>query len=219
MEKYLKILGKCPLFFGIGEAELLHMLGCLRAKTEFFDKKCTVFAEGTRAKYIGIVLSGSVQMTQVDFYGNRSIFSIIGEGQVFAEAFACAEVEEMPVDVVANEPSEIMIIESARVMHSCERNCDFHRQLIFNLMKDLAKKTITFHNKIDVTSKRTTREKLIAYLMHEAKRAGSNSFEIPFDRQELADYLEVERSGLSSEIGKLKREGVLESNRKHFTLL
>ncbi len=219
MKKYLSVLKKCPLFCDIEEAELLHMLGCLRAKTEFFEKKCTVFSEGTRARYIGIVLSGSVQMTQVDFYGNRSILSVIGEGQVFAEAFACAEVEELPVAVVANEPSEIMIIESARVMHSCERNCDFHRRLIFNLLKDLAKKTITFHNKIDVTSKRTTREKLIAYLMHEAKRAGSNSFDIPFDRQELADYLAVERSGLSAEIGKLRREGVLESNRKHFTLM
>ncbi len=219
MKKYLAVLRKCPLFYGIEEAELVRMLGCLRAKTEFFDKKCTVFAEGTRAKYIGIVLSGSVQMTQVDFYGNRSILSVIDEGQVFAEAFACADVEEMPVDVVANEPSEIMIIESTRVMHSCENNCAFHRQLIFNLMRDLATKTIIFHNKIDVTSKRTTREKLIAYLMQEAKRAGSNSFDIPFDRQELADYLAVERSGLSSEIGKLKREGVLESHRKHFTLL
>ncbi len=219
MKKYLSVLSKCPLFCGIGEAELLRMLGCLGARTEFFDKKCTVFAEGTRAKHIGIVLSGSVQMIQVDFFGNRSILSVIGEGQVFAEAFACAEVEELPVAVVANEPSEIMLIESARVTHSCEKNCDFHRQLIFNLMKALATKTVIFHNKIDVTSKRTTREKLISYLMYEAKRAGSNSFDIPFDRQELADYLAVERSGLSAEIGKLKRAGVLESRRNHFTLL
>lgn len=219
MKKYLNILGKCPLFFGIGHDELLRMLVCLGAKAEFYDKKYTVFAEGSRAKYIGIVLSGSVQITQVDFYGNRSILSVIGAGQVFAEAFACAEVEEMPVSVVANEPSEIMIIECAHVLHTCENRCAFHRQLIFNLMKDLATKTITFHKKIDITSKRTTREKLMAYLMHEAKSAGGNSFDIPFDRQELADYLEVERSGLSAEISKLQKEGVLESRKKHFTLL
>lgn len=187
MKKYLNILGECPLFFGIGQDELLRMLVCLGAKAEFYDKKYTVFAEGSRAKYIGIVLSGSVQITQVDFYGNRSILSVIGAGQVFAEAFACAEVEEMPVSVVANEPSEIMIIECAHVLHTCENRCAFHRQLIFNLMKDLATKTIIFHKKIDITSKRTTREKLMAYLMHEAKSAGGNSFDIPFDRQELGN--------------------------------
>ena len=93
MKKYLNILGKCPLFFGIGQDELLRMLVCLGAKAEFYDKKYTVFAEGSRAKYLGIVLSGSVQITQVDFYGNRSILSVIGAGQVFAEAFACAEVD------------------------------------------------------------------------------------------------------------------------------
>ena len=219
MQQYLPILSRCPLFAEIGQENLIRMLTCLGAKTETFDKKYTIFAEGSPAKYIGIVLSGKVQMEQTDYYGNRSILSVIGPSDVFAEAFACAEVPSLPVSVVAAEACEIMYIDSCHILHTCENNCGFHRQLIFNLMRDLARKTIRFHERIDVTSKRTTRDKLLAYLAHCAKAACSDTFEIPFDRQGLADYLEVDRSGLSSEIGKLIKEGVILAERKKFTLL
>ena len=218
MKKYLEILKKCPLFEGIEDGDLLKMLVCLGAKTDFYDKKYTILSEETPAKYIGVVLSGSVQVSQVDYYGNRSILSVLVAGEVFAEAFACAEVGSMPVSVIANEPCEIMMIDSSHILHTCQNNCGFHQRLIFNLMKDLATKTILFHQRIEVTSKRTTRDKLLTYLMMQAKRAGNREFDIPFDRQELADYLEVERSGLSAEIGKLRREGVLDSEKKHFIL-
>ncbi len=195
------------------------MLNCLGAKIEFFDKKYTVMAEGNVARYIGIVLSGSVQIIQVDYYGNRSILGNVGQSGVFAEAFACAETPVLPVSVIAGEPSEIMLIDSAHILHTCSNNCGFHQQLIFNLMKDLAQKSILFHQKLEIVAKRTTKDKLMAYLMLEARRAGSNAFDIPFDRQELADYLEVDRSGLSAEISKLREQGVLESRKKHFELL
>ncbi|MBQ3488976.1 MAG: Crp/Fnr family transcriptional regulator [Clostridia bacterium] len=219
MKKYLHVLKKCPLFSDIEEEDLLRMLVCLGAKTEYFDKKYTVFQEGSPAKYIGIVLSGSVQIIQVDFDGNRSILGEVTASEVFAEAFACAEVSALPVSVIVNEPGEIMLINCSHILHTCSNNCGFHQQLIFNLMKDLALKTIFFHQRIEITSKRTTREKLMAYLHLQAKKANSLSFEIPFDRQELADFLEVERSGLSSEIGKLKKEGVIQAEKKRFTLL
>ena len=218
MKKYLKILKKCPLFAGIEDENLLRMLTCLGAKTEHFDKKYTVFAEGYPATYIGIVLSGSVQITQMDYDGNRSILSEIHAPEVFAEAFACAEVRALPVSAIANEPSEIMLIDCSHILHTCQNNCGFHQQLIFNLMKDLATKTILFHQRIEITSKRSTREKLMTYLSMQAKKANSRSFEIPFNRQELADYLEVDRSGLSAEIGKLKKEGVLDSQKNRFVL-
>ena len=219
MKKYLKILKNCALFENIAEEHLLRMLPCLGAKVEFFDKKYTIIAEGSRANFVGIVLSGSAHVLQVDYYGNRSILGSIESGQVFAEAFACAETEHIPVSVVASEPCEVMLIDCGHILHTCQNNCGFHGQLIYNLMKDLAKKTVMFHQRIEITSKRTTRERLMAYLMFCAKRAGSESFDIPFDRQELADYLEVDRSGLSAEISKLRAEGVLESNKKHFKLL
>ena len=219
MKKFLNILKKCPLFYGIDDDNLIKMLTCLGARIESFDKKYTIFAESAPAKYIGIVLSGSVQMIQIDYYGNRSILAEIDASHIFAEAFACAEVQTLPVSVIANDPCEVMFIECGHILHTCSNNCGFHQQLIFNLMKDLATKTIMFHQRIEITSKRSTREKLLTYLALQAKKCNSNSFYIPFDRQELADYLEVERSGLSAEIGKLKKEGILENQKNHFVLL
>ena len=219
MKKYLDILKKCPLFAGIEEEPLLRMLVCLGAKVEFFDKKYTILSEGTPAKYIGIVLSGSIQIVRIDYYGNRSILSENGAGEVFGEAFACAEVPSIPVTILANEPCEIMLIDCSHILHTCENNCGFHQQLIYNLMRDLATKTLLLHQKLEITSKRSTREKLLTYLMFQAQKAGKNRFAIPFDRQELADYLDVDRSGLSAEISKLRKEGVLESDKNEFVLL
>ncbi len=218
MKKYLEILKKCPLFYGIDEADLPVMLNCLGAKVETFDKKYTVMSEGSAAKYIGIVLSGSVQIQRTDYYGNRSILGIANEGEVFGEAFACSDTERLPVAVVAIKMSEIMLIDSTHILHTCKNNCSFHNSLIFNLMKDIASKTVMIHQKMEVVSKRSTREKLLSYLSMTAKNKGCPSFSIPFDRQELADFLEVDRSGLSSEIGKLKKEGILESKKNHFQL-
>jgi len=219
MKKYLETLKKCPLFSTIAEDDLLRMLTCLDAKVDFYDKKYTVLTEGKPARLIGIVLSGSVQIIQVDYYGNRSIISTLGQSEVFAEAFACAEVQSLPVSVIANEPSEIMLIDSRHILHTCENGCGFHHQLIYNLMKDLATKTIVFHQKVEITSKRTTRDKLMTYLMQLAKKTGSSTFDIPYDRQELADFLEVDRSGLSAEISKMRKEGIIECQKNHFELL
>ena len=219
MKNYLKILKKCPLFENIEEKDLLVMLHCLGSKVVQFDKKYTIFAEGSPARYIGILLSGSAQVVQIDYYGNRSILTELSPTEVFAEAFACAEVKEIPISVIANEPCEVMLIDGDHILHTCSNHCVFHQQLIFNLMKDLANKTIQFHQRIEITSKRSTREKLLTYLFLQAKKENSNSFEIPFDRQELADYLEVDRSGLSAEIGKLQREGMIESRKNYFRLL
>ena len=219
MEKYLNILRTCPLFAQIREDHLLRMLGCLGAKVVQFDKKYTILAEGKPAKYIGIVLSGSAQIMQMDYYGNRSLLAVSGPGEMFGEAFACAETKALPVSVIAGEPSDIMLIDCSHILHTCSNNCRFHQQLIYNLMKSLAVKNILFHQKIEITAKRSTREKLMAYLLLQAKKAGSDRFDIPFDRQELADYLEVDRSGLSAEISKLRREGILRSRKKHFELL
>ncbi len=219
MQKYLPVLRESALFSGIADGDLLRMLGCLGARVEQFDKKYTVFAEGSPAKYIGIVLSGEVHVVRDDYYGNRSLLNRVGSAELFAEAFACAEVGAIPVSVIAAEPSLVMLIDCAHILHTCERNCGFHRQMIFNLMKNLAVKNIRFHRRAEVTSKRTTREKLLAYLYLEAQRTGENELLIPFDRQELADYLEVDRSGLSAEISKLRAEGVIACKKNRFKLL
>lgn len=219
MEKYFHVLRKCPLFSQIKDEHLLALLSCLGASVKSYNKKETILEEGNPAKYIGIVLSGSAQMIQLDYYGNRSIVSTAAPAELFAESFACAEVPSIPISIIANEPSEIMLIDCQRIIHSCSNACGFHQQMIYNLLKNVASKNLLFHQKIEITAKRSTREKLMAYLTLQAKKSGSQSFDIPFDRQELADYLEVERSGLSAEISKLRKEGVLISQKNHFELL
>ena len=189
MEKYFETLRSCPLFEQIGDSDLKRMLVCLGARVENFDKKYTIIAEGTPAHWIGIMLSGSAQIMQIDYYGNRSIVAGIEPSEMFCESFACAGLPEIPVTIVANEPCEVMLIDCGHIVHTCSNSCGFHQQLIYNLMKDLAAKNILFHQRMEITSKRTTREKLMTYLMYQARKAGSGSFDIPFDRQELADYL------------------------------
>ncbi len=219
MKNNFEIIRKCPLFFQIEDNNLKKMLVCLGATVKKYDKNNTIFPEGVPAKYIGIVLSGSVQTVRLDYYGNRSILQNIEPAEVFGEAFACAETKNMPVAIIANEQCEVMLIDCSHILHTCENHCAFHQQLIYNLMKDLATQTVMFDQKLDIASKRSTREKLISYLTYQARKNNCTKFDIPFDRQELADYLEVDRSGLSSEISKLRKEGFLTSNKNHFELL
>ncbi len=213
------ILKQSPLFEGIEEKNITALLGCLGIRTKRFIKNETIMAEGDSAKEFGLVLSGSVQIVQIDYLGNRTILSQIPPSHLFAEAFACTGIVALPLYVVANEDCEIMFINSNRVLHSCCNACEFHTQIIYNLMKSIAEKNIVFHRKLQITSKRSTREKLMEYLTQQSRKCGSSSFEIPYDRQSLADYLEVDRSGLSAEISKLRKEGIIESKKNHFKIL
>lgn len=219
MEKYLRILEKCALFDNISIQEMAPMLGCLGARVAEYGKNEIVFAEGDPANRMGIVLSGSVQIVKEDFFGNRSIVTSIEPSQLFGESFACAEIKTMPVSVMAMEKSEIMLIDCRRITVTCCNACAFHSRMIMNLLRGVAEKNLVFNQKLEIMSKRTTKEKLMTYLLDQAKRSNSRSFTIPFDRQSLADYLGVERSALSAEIGKMKKEGILESNRSRFELL
>lgn len=219
MNLYFEVLQKCPLFQDITEENLLTMLDCLQVKTGRYKKGQTIFAEGEPAKFFGILLTGAAKIVRVDYYGNRSIVASLEPAQIFGESFACAKIEALPVDVVAAENTEVLLIDARRILQSCSHACSFHNQMIFNLLKVVATKNLVFHQKLEITSKRSTREKLMTYLLLQAKYHHSNSFIIPYDRQELADYLEVERSGLSAEISKLRREGILECRRSQFTLL
>lgn len=219
MKKYVAVLQRCGLFAGIEEERLLTMLSCLGATVHVYEKNQVILSEGDAAGRIGVVLTGAVQIVRVDYYGNRSILAELQPAGMFGESFACAGVERMPVDAVATEESEVLFLDAKRILHMCSSACGFHNQLIYNLMKLVATKNLMFHQKMEVISKRTTREKLMAYLMIQAKQQNSDCFAVPFDRQELADYLEVDRSGLSAEIGKLRKEGILECRKNYFTLL
>lgn len=219
MEKYFPVLRTCPLFHGIGSEHLTAVIDCLGARAVYFHKKEIVWREGQPATHIGIVLSGSVQIMQVDYFGNRSIVAGAGPSELFGESFACAGVESVPVDVVAAEDTCILLAECFRILQSCSQPCEFHRQLVYNLMGVVARKNLVLHRKLEITSRRSTREKLMTYLQQQAKDHGSSCFEIPYNRQELADYLGVDRSGLSVEIGRLGREGRIRADKKKFQIL
>ena len=219
MKKYLPILQKSPLFAEVGKDDILPVLECLDGTLCICPKGSIVFAEGDRPTHLGVVLEGEVRITRTDYYGNRSIVAAVKASQVFGETFACAEVQSLPVDIMAAADSILLMIDVRRIISTCCNACTFHNRIIYNLMKQTAAKNLMFHRKLEITSKRTTRDKLMTYLLMTAKEQGSSSFTIPYDRQELADYLEVDRSGLSAEIGKLRREGILTAEKNRFTLL
>ena len=219
MEQYLEVLKTCPLFSGVRESELGAMLTCLGARKAQARKGGVIFQEGDPAVYVGIVLTGAIRVVREDYYGNRSIVTRMGPGEIFGESFACAGVPSLPVSVVAEEDCEYLLIDCRRITVSCTNACAFHSRMIFNLLQMVARKNLVFNQKLEITSRRTTREKLMAYLMNQAKLQGRDAFTIPFDRQALADYLEVDRSGLSVEISKLRRDGILRCDRNHFCLL
>ena len=160
-----------------------------------------------------------MQILREDYYGNRSILSVIHPAQLFAEVFVCAGLESMPVSVIAASDCRIMLLDCRKVLTTCQNSCVFHNRLIRNLLHIMAAKNLMLNQKLELTSRRTTREKLMTYLTQEAKHAGSNCFTIPFDRQQLADYLGVDRSAMSTELGKLKKEGRLDFHKSSFKLL
>jgi len=219
MKEFFPVLQRCPLFEGIQTEDLTAMLHCIGGHLRTAAAGEALYREGDPATHVGLVLNGSVRMVRDDYYGNRSIVAHIGPGELFGETYACAGVSALPVSIVAEEDCTALLMDCRRITTSCSSACAFHSRMVFNLLRMVAVKNLLFDQKIQFTSRRTTREKLMAYLLHQAKLQGSSTFTIPYDRQELADYLEVDRSGLSTEIGKLRREGVLESNKNTFTLL
>ena len=219
MKEFHPILERCPLFEGIRMKDLSAMMGCIGGRTQTVSKGQAIFREGDPATQVGMVLSGAVRLIREDYYGNRSIVAHIGPAEMFGETYACAGVAALPVSVVADVDSQVLLMDCSRITTTCSSACAFHNRIIFNLLKLVATKNLMYDQKIQVTSRRTTREKLMTYLLDQAKQQGSSDFEIPFDRQELADYLEVDRSGLSAEISKLRKEGVLESEKNRFRIL
>ena len=216
MEKYFDTLRRSPLFSEISSEELSSMLHCLGAKVVDIAKGDPVFLEGDPAGFIGIVLEGSIQIVQEDYFGNRSIIHHSQAGDIFAEAFSFTGLDAMPVSGYAVKNSKCMLLACRRMMTVCSSACSFHNRLVKNLLQLVSRKNLMLNEKIRYMSQKTTREKLLAYLAAQAKQAGSAEFTIPFDRQALADYLGVERSAMAAEISKLRRDGIIETTGSRF---
>jgi CRP-like cAMP-binding protein len=174
--------------------------------------------EGGEWNYLGVVITGVLHIVRDDFWGNRNIVARIEEGDLFGEAFVCGGVKQIPVSITVEEDAEILLFDLGRIIGVCSSACKFHTLLIKNMISALAVRTINLMEKIEHITRHTTREKILSYLSVMAKKTKSTVIEIPFDRQELADYLSVERSALSAELGRMRDEGLLEFRKNSFTL-
>ena len=213
----LTILTECALFHGLCEAQIREMLPCLSARQSRFRRGQFLLRAGDRVAFAGILLSGEAEVLQEDFWGNRNLLAAVGPGDLFAEAFACAHAV-LPVSVLCKTDGSVLYLNVRAVFSPCEKACAQHKALSQNLIRVLAEKNMQLNEKAGFLSQRTTREKLLAYLSAQARRAGSASFRIPFDRQQLADFLSVNRSAMSAELSRMQREGLLCADRSSFTL-
>jgi len=215
---FYKILSKSALFKGIADAEIPNILEYLAANSRIFKKDEIIVLAGDKAEQLGIIISGNAHLIKEDFFGNRTIMTTLNPTDSFGEAFVFAENSIFLVSVIAATECEILFLDYSRVISVCSSSCKFHNKLIENMLMILANKNIILNQKVEVMSRRTTRQKLLHYLSVCALNAQKNEFTIPYNRQELADFLGVDRSAMSSEIGKLLREKVLKTNKNHFIL-
>ena len=212
------MLKESQLFHGVSEEELGSLVKCLGSSFKDYQKGETVYLVGDFAREIGIVAIGRVHIVKDDSWGNSNIIAEIGAGEMFAESIVCGGIGILPVTVTAAEDTRVCFIDFHRIITTCSSACVFHTMLIRNMIGIFARKNIKLADKMEHITKRTTREKLLSYLSEQSKLKDSAVFEIPFDRQGLADYLSVERSALSAEMSRLKAEGVISYRKNHFEL-
>jgi len=219
MKEYLHVFESSLLFRGIDRADLPRLLSCLNARKTRYGRQAFILREGQKVTELGFLLSGEAQIARDDYLGNRTIIAGLAPGDVFAEAYAFRRELPVPVYVVSQTECEVLWLDCENLTGICAQTCGFHTRLVENLLFIMASKNIQLNRKIEHLSRRTTREKLLSYLSEQAFLQGNSEFDIPFNRQQLADYLCVDRSAMSAELSKMQSEGILRFRRSHFCLL
>ena len=219
MKKYIPVLKKARLFYGVEHAEIEAMLSCLGARLSTYKKGEYVFCRGEHIGDICVLAEGSLYIQKDDYWGNRSILGRIEEGEMFGEAYVAPQSGTLLNDVVAEQDSAVIFFDVKRVITTCSSACRFHAMVVQNMFYAISEKNRKLVQKLVHMSKRTTRGKLISYLSEEASRQSTSSFIIPFNRQQLADFLSVDRSAMSNELCKMRDEGLIEFEKNRFKLL
>ncbi len=217
MNKYLNLLDRGALFNGIAEDDIKSMLSCLSAVEREYKKGEYIYRAGDIISTVAVVLEGAIHIKKFDFWGNQSILAEIAPGQMFGETYACIG-GRLEVDAVAARDSVILMTDMRRILTVCSNSCTFHTQLVRNMVEILARRNKELTGKLEHMSQRTTRGKLLSYLSEQSRKTGHGEFEIPFDRQQLADYLAVDRSAMSAELSRMRGEGIIEFERNRFKL-
>ncbi len=219
MKKYIPVLKNNTLFSGVGEDEIEAMLSCLQARLCEYRKGDTVLRQGEHLDNILVLVSGKLHIQRDDYWGNRSIINMVSVGEMFGEAYVAPESGTIMNDVVAVEESSVIFFDVKRILTVCSNGCRFHSMVVQNLFYSISEKNRKLIQKLGFMSERTIREKLLAYLSEESKRQNNTSFSIPFNRQQLADFLSVDRSAMSNELSKMRSDGLIEFDKNRFTLL
>ena len=219
MKKYVSVLKRTQLFAGVGDDEIASMLSCLGARLYTYKKGEYVLRQGEHLNDIIVLVDGNLHIQKDDYWGNRSILGRIAVGEMFGEAYVAPESGALLNDVVAVDESSVIFFDVKRIITTCSSACRFHSMVVQNMFFAISEKNRKLVQKLGHMSKRSTREKLISYLSEEAKRHNSSSFTIPFNRQQLADFLSVDRSAMSNELCKMRDEGLLEFEKNQFKLL
>ena len=219
MKKYIPVLKRTKLFSGVGEEDISSLLSCLGARKKEYKKGEYILREGEHIRDIFIPVEGKIHIQKDDYWGNRSILSVISVGEMFGEGYAAPESGALLNDVVAVEDSSVIFFDVKRILTTCSSACRFHNMIVQNMFFAISDKNRKLVQKLGHMSGRTTRAKLISYLSEEAKRQGSSAFTVPFNRQQLADYLCVDRSAMSNELCKMRDEGMIKFEKSRFELL
>ena len=219
MKKFFSVLKQSFVFSNISDEELEILSVCMQPVVRQYKKGEYIFRQGDTLGSIPILLEGSIHIQKDDYWGNRSIINVIEAGDMFGESYALNKNSIMLNDAVTVENCTVAFFDTSRMLTSCSSSCGFHNKIIQNLFVALAGKNIKLVQKLGHISQRSTREKLISYLSEQAQLSHSGSFTIPFSRQQLADFISVDRSAMSNELCKMRDEGLLIFHKNQFTLL
>jgi CRP-like cAMP-binding protein len=218
MNDFVPVLKRTKLFSGVGDDDIGTMLSCLGARLLTYQKGEYVLRQGEHLRDLLVLVQGSLHIQREDYWGNRSILGHIGVGEIFGEAYVAPESGTLLNDVIAVEDSSVFFFDVKRVISTCSSACRFHTMVVQNLFFAISEKNRGLVQKLDFMSRRTTREKLLSYLSEEARKQNRAEFTLPFNRQQLADYLSVDRSAMSNELCKMRDEGILEFEKNRFRL-
>lgn len=207
-----------PLFEGISPEEAQAMLPCLGAMRKQYEKGERIMRSGQPCDRMGIVLSGQVRVEVSDAWGNVAILEMLGPGSLFAHSYACSG-KPLDIDAVADTPCEVTLVGAERIIHPCPKQCSCHAHIASNLMRALALRNLDMNRRAMAMAPKTIRSKVLTYLSQQKKLSGSNTFSIPYSQTKLASYLGIDRSALSSELSKLRREGIIDYEGSTYKLL
>ncbi len=217
MKNIFNVISSNPLFNGISCDEFKKMYPCFSTKPFCYKKNDTIIFSGDTINSIGMILSGCVQIIKEDINGNINILTELSVSELFGEVFVCANINQSPVTVIAAENSEILFINYRKIITSCQNSCTYHIKLIENMLTLIAKKNLMLNRKIEVLSKRSTRDKILCFL--DLERGSEKKFAIPYNREEMANYLCVDRSAMSNELCKMRDEGLILFDKNKFEVL